>query len=130
MHDIQNKQDIKLFVDAFYAAAKKDPLLGPIFNEAIKEEEWSIHVERIYSFWNTVLFKEPDYLGNPFRHHANLPIYEMHFSKWLALLKEVIDHNFAGEKADEVVFRAHKMSEMFQLKLAAMRSKPNSRPIL
>ena len=130
MQDITDKEDIMLIVDTFYAKAKTDTLLAPIFNEAIDENEWNKHVERIYSFWNTVMFKKMDYLGNPFSHHKNLPIYKRHFDKWLEILEQVVFANYKGEKAQDMIERAHRMSQMFQLKLAANRSNPNSRPIL
>jgi hemoglobin len=34
------------------------------------------------------------------------------------LFFETIDENFSGEKAEEAKFRATKMAEMFQLKIA------------
>ena len=130
MKDIQNKEDIKVWVDAFYQRAMLDPLLAPIFTEALDMNLWEKHVNRIYDFWNTILFKHPDYLGNPFSHHKDLPIHEEHFEKWLAILEEVLFENFKGEKTEEVLVRAKRMGEMFLLKLSAIRENPNHRSIL
>jgi len=32
MEDIRDKEDIKIFIDAFYKKVRKDDLLGPVFN--------------------------------------------------------------------------------------------------
>ena len=82
MLDINDKEDIKIFVDSFYNKVQKDELLGPIFSSKIPDGNWSNHLERMYSFWNTVLFAHRDYRGNPFSKHASLPIQAPHFERW------------------------------------------------
>ena len=121
MRDISNKADIKVFVDAFYDKVRVDPLLGPVFHAKIADGHWPAHLERMYGFWNTVLFAAREYRGNPFAKHANLPIQEAHFNRWIALLTATIEASFAGEKAEEVKMRAHKMGQLFQSKLAYLR---------
>jgi len=128
--DIRNKADIKIFVDAFYEKAKSDSKIGPVFLARINIEEWQIHMDRMYGFWNTVLFSEKDYMGNPFSKHIGLPIESIHFDTWLNLLNETLEENFAGPKAEEVRDRAHKMSLMFQAKLNQLRSGGKKYPIM
>lgn len=125
MPDIRDKEDIKIFIDAFYARVRKDELLSPIFSQKIKEEEWPQHLERMYSFWNTVLFAQQDYRGNPFSKHATLPIGADHFKQWIKLMHETIDEYFSGEKSEETKTRAVKMGNMFQIKLEHIRSQKN-----
>lgn len=130
MKEISNKEDVKLFVDAFYAKVRIDPRIGPVFAAIIPSEaHWPIHLERMYSFWNTVLFGVRDYRGNPFAKHANLPIEKPHFERWVSLLTATIDELFEGEKAEEVKMRAEKMSLMFQSKLQVIRNNPSFRPL-
>ena len=76
----------------------------------------------MYSFWNTVLFGETDYRGNPFSKHSLLPIADEHFDRWLSLLNSALDQNFIGAKTNEVKERAYKMSLIFGSKLAHIRS--------
>ena len=130
MHDIRDKGDVKVFVDKFYDAVQIDPLIGPVFLARIKAEAWPSHLERMYSFWNTVLFGLVDYRGNPFSKHANLRIHREHFERWLSLLSGIIDQNFKGAKAEEVKMRAQKMGDMFQSKLDHIRSNNQFRNIL
>ncbi len=125
MNDISDKATIKIFVDAFYGKVRKDVLIGPVFAARIEEVRWPIHLERMYSFWNTVLFAERDYRGNPFSKHASLPIQQQHFERWIGLLSETIDEHFGGEKAEEVKMRADKMGALFQAKLDHIRSNDN-----
>ena len=117
MKDIQNKEDVKIFVDAFYGKVKKDLTIGPVFAAKIPDGNWEPHLERMYSFWNTVLCAVRDYQGNPFSKHAPLPIQKRHFNTWVKLFKETIDENFAGEKAEDAKSRAEKMGLLFQSKL-------------
>ncbi len=64
--------DIKVLVDSFYAKAKEDELLGPIFNGVIKDK-WPEHLEKLYRFWQTILLEEQTYFGSPFVPHMKLP---------------------------------------------------------
>ncbi len=122
MNDILDKEDVKTFIDAFYGKVRIDPLIGAVFAARIKEEEWSVHLERMYSFWNTVLFAQKDYRGNPFSKHRSLPIEAIHFERWLGLFKATIDEHFTGDKAEETKLRAVKMGAVFQAKLAYLRA--------
>ena len=122
MNDIVTKDDVVIFVNAFYDEVKSDNIIGPIFNDKIPEDHWPMHLERMYSFWSTVLFGEGDYRGNPFSKHSQLPIEDLHFDRWLSLLTTSLDKNFCGPKADEVKERANKMSLMFRSKLAHIKS--------
>lgn len=130
MTDINSKEDIKIFVDQFYGDVESDKLIGPIFLGKMPEGDWSKHLERMYSFWNTVLFGVPDYRGNPFSHHIYLGIEKPHFDRWIALFEKTIDDNFAGAKANEAKERAGKMRMMFESKLDAIKINSRIKPIL
>jgi len=130
MTDIRDKDDVKVFVDAFYTAAREDHLLGPVFNNRIKNEDWPKHLERIYGFWNTILFGISDYRGNPFSHHLGLDIDKQHFDRWVELFQSVVNSNFKGVKADEALLRAGKMKELFESKLKYIADNPNQFPIM
>lgn len=121
MNDIKDKADIKIFVDAFYNKVRIDTTIGPVFAARIPNDNWTPHLERMYSFWHTVLFGVQDYRGNPFAKHATLPIQATHFERWIGLLTETIDELFKGEKAEEVKMRANKMGLLFQSKLEYIR---------
>lgn len=115
-NDILHLDDIKALVDSFYDKVRDDAMLAPIFNGAI-QDRWPEHLERMYTFWQTVLLGQHTYLGSPFPPHANLPVTKVHFDRWLALFFNTIDEKFDGEKAAEAKWRASKMAEIFQFKI-------------
>lgn len=118
--DILNIDDIKILVDNFYDKVKVDELLGPVFNERIKDR-WPEHLEKMYRFWQTVLLGDHTYYGSPFPPHAQLPVSHEHFMKWMELFTTTVDGLFTGEKAAEAKWRAAKMAEMFEMKIEHYR---------
>lgn len=118
--DIAHLDDVKFLVDSFYQKVLKDRLLGPVFEERINNN-WIPHLEKMYRFWQTVLLEEHTYHGHPFAPHVGLPIDKKHFERWLALFGETLEENFEGERQQEAMWRARKMAEMFQIKLAYYR---------
>jgi len=118
--DILTLEDIMVLVDTFYTSVRKDADLGPVFEAKLKNR-WPEHLEKMYRFWQTILFQEHTYFGSPFPPHAQLPIEAMHFEKWLALFTETVDACFKGEKADETKWRAGKMAELFSSKIECIR---------
>ena len=118
--DILTIADIKLLVDGFYDKVKVDELIGPIFNERIKDR-WPEHLEKMYRFWQTVLLGDHTYYGSPFPPHAQLPVNHEHFVKWMELFTTTVDSLFIGEKATEAKWRAAKMAEMFEIKIEHYR---------
>lgn len=115
-NDIIRTQDIRALVNTFYDKVRQDDLLKDIFNCKI-ENRWPEHLEKMYSFWQTVLLNDHNYNGNPFLSHSQLPITKNHFDRWLILFNATVDELFIGEKADLAKFRGQKMAEMFQLKM-------------
>ena len=130
MPDIENIEDIKTFVDAFYGKARIDPLLGPVFSSRFGDQDWLKHLDRMYSFWNTAIFSVPGYKGNPFGKHIGLRIGREHFERWTKLFKQVIDHDFQGPVADDVKDRADKMAIVFYSKLEYIEANPDYKPLV
>ena len=120
---IENIEDVKLLVDTFYGKVQEDEILKDVFNNVI-QNRWSQHLEKMYTFWQTVLLKEHTYFGSPFVPHAKLPVEQEHFDKWMMLFYKTIDKQFAGEKAIEAKWRAEKMAEMFHGKIQYYRHHP------
>lgn len=117
--DIEGLDDIILFVNQFYNKVQQDDLIGPIFNEVI--QDWEPHLQKMYAFWNAVLFGVPGFTGNPFARHAPLPIEAKHFERWIQLFYQTIDTLFEGETAENTKKRAETMAIMFLSKLQAMQ---------
>ncbi|HRP32101.1 MAG TPA: group III truncated hemoglobin, partial [Agriterribacter sp.] len=107
--EILNLDDIKKLVDTFYAKVRENDLLAPVFNERI-QDRWPQHLEKMYTFWQTLLLDERTYFGAPFPPHAGLPVNHEHFNQWMQLFTQTVDELFLGEKAEEAKWRAGKMA--------------------
>lgn len=71
-------------VDSFYAAIRKDDLLGPIF--AARVSIWPPHLARMKQFWRSILHNSGEFSGNPMARHIAIPGLERgHFVRWLEL---------------------------------------------
>lgn len=130
MKDIENTEDIQVLVNNFYDKVRQDKLLAPIFNERIAEAAWSQHLQRMYSFWATVLLFQKGYRGNPFAKHRDLAIDQSHFQQWITHFKTTVDEQFQGHKAEEAKRRADNMAIMFSAKIAHIQANPNYKPIV
>ena len=70
-------------VHAFYARARRDWLLGPVFERAV--DDWDAHLATLVRFWCSVLLRAGTYRGNPMAAHRPLGLGDPHFARWLAL---------------------------------------------
>lgn len=120
-HDIAHLDDVKLLVNNFYDKVRADPSLAPIFNKQI-QDRWPQHLEKMYTFWQTVLLGEHTYFSSPFPPHARLPVDHAHFEQWLQLFTQTIEELFSGPKAVEALWRANKMAQMFEMKIEYFRN--------
>ena len=121
--DIITLNDIKLLVDSFYDKVKEDEILADIFNNKI-QDRWPQHLEKMYTFWQTVLLEEHTYYGSPFMNHAQLPVDVEHFERWLQLFYGTVDDLFEGEKATRAKWQGQRMAEMFHSKIEYYKNNP------
>ncbi len=113
--DIASLEQIRQMVDAFYTDVRKDPVLGPVFEEHI--ENWEIHLPTMYRFWQRVLFGTGEYLGNPFEKHVRLPVEGVHFKTWVKLFSHTVDRHFEGPNAEEAKRLARNIAGTFQVRM-------------
>lgn len=103
---------LAVFLDAFYARVRRDPLIGPVFAEKIPDEAWPRHLATIRDFWSSVLLKTGRYKGNPFGRHLGIAgIAPPHFARWLGLFEETAAEVFTPAIAAEIVERAHRIGD-------------------
>jgi hemoglobin len=126
-NDIAHLDEVKLLVNTFYSKVQHDDLIGPIFNSVIKN--WQPHLEKMYTFWQTVLLQEHTYYGSPFPPHAKLPVSAAHFERWLSLWRGTIDSLFEGEKAEDAKRRGQAMADMFMAKIEYFKERA-SKPLM
>lgn len=120
-YDIQDEGDVKDFVDLFYQKVNQDDRLSHIFND-ISHVNWTVHLPKMYKFWETLIFGSATYKGNPFEAHIPLPIDENHFDRWISTFEETIDELFEGPVAEHTKLRAKSIAHVFQSKLKYIHS--------
>jgi len=124
--DIKTREDIYLLVSSFYKEVRKDKVLGPFFNETIKN--WEEHLQHLTTFWESSLFLKTKFAGNPLEAHVrvdaehNNSITELHFGLWLNLWHQTIDKLFEGDYAENAKRRARKMGTFLYLKIFEARN--------
>ncbi|MNS93348.1 Group 3 truncated hemoglobin ctb [compost metagenome] len=113
---LETRDDIQTLVDGFYDKVRKDPLIGPIFNDVAKVD-WHEHLPKLYNFWADLLLGEDTYRGRPFPPHMRLNLELTHFERWLALFVLTVDEHFHGLKAEEAKARAVRIARNFMINL-------------
>lgn len=125
--DIKTREDIFLLVSEFYKKVREDKVLGPFFNDTIKD--WDAHLQHLTTFWESSLFLKTKYYGNPLEAHVKVDeahknaITELHFGLWLNLWFETIDELFKGDYAQNAKRRARKMGTFLYLSIFEARNK-------
>ena len=98
---------IRAVVDRFYADARRDPLIGPVFNRIIAPEAWPHHLATIADFWSSMLLGTGRYAGRPMPKHLAIPeLSDSHFMRWLALFRRTVEELCPSEIAAVFIERA------------------------
>lgn len=121
--DIISINDIELLVNTFYDKIREDEILKDIFNNKI-QDRWPQHLEKMYTFWQTILLEEHTYYGSLFVPHAELPVNVEHFERWLQLFFKTVDGLFEGEKAERAKWQGQRMAEIFHSKIQFYKNNP------
>ncbi|MEJ7901740.1 MAG: group III truncated hemoglobin [Thermomicrobiales bacterium] len=119
-HDIRNRDDIGALIEAFYARAFDDPVLGPVFVD-IARMDLPAHMPVMCDFWETVLFQAGLYTGNAFNVHLDLHVQvsltAMHFQRWLDIWEDTVDDLFTGDKAIQAKVQAGRIAGSIRRRL-------------
>ncbi len=124
MKKIESREDIEFLVNKFYDKIKKDDTIGFFFNDVAKVD-WSHHLPKMYAFWETLLFGQVSYKGNPMAVH--FPINEkaamekQHFEHWVKLWTETVNENFTGEMAETAIYKANNIANLMGYKMEIAR---------
>jgi len=110
------------FVDSFYGRIRTDELLGPIF--AARITDWPTHLDRMKSFWRSILHNSGEFSGNPMEKHITLPgLDERHFAHWLELFYATLRELEQDPQATRLVGTRARMIADSLLTGIAMRDK-------
>jgi hemoglobin len=104
---------IECLVHRFYAKARADARLGPVFESKIAD--WDHHLARMCSFWSSVATMSGRYHGNPMQKHVTLPIDAADFDRWLALFEQTAEEVCPPPAAAHFVERARRIAQSLAL---------------
>lgn len=112
-----DEEGLNRLVPLFYDRVRQDAELGPIFNGAIAD--WPEHLEKLVSFWSSVMLTSGRYKGNPviahLKHRPQLT--PALFDRWLALWAETTADVMPPAAAALLQAKAARISESLQLAL-------------
>ncbi|QJE71888.1 group III truncated hemoglobin [Aerophototrophica crusticola] len=117
-------ESIADLVIAFYDKARYDPLLGPVFEQAVgtDDEAWKHHLLKVHAFWSSVMLATGRYGGRPMQAHAMLPgLGPDHFRRWLALFAETAASLYVPEAAAQFQEKAERMAAALMQGIAMAR---------
>ncbi|MGH1419987.1 MAG: group III truncated hemoglobin [Hyphomicrobiaceae bacterium] len=96
---------------------QKDPRLGPIFTREI-DGNWTPHLEKMKSFWRSVLLKTREYDGRPVPAHANIKgVTTDDFRTWLTLFEKTADEILDPEAVPLAVVAAQRIASSLWLSM-------------
>ena len=115
---------LALLVRIFYAAARKDEIIGHLFNGV---QDWEKHIATITTFWSSVGLLTGRYHGQPLAAHFPLPLEPLHFARWLALFEQTAREVCTPEGADFLMEKAHRIARSLEMGVAVSRGELPSR---
>ncbi|QNS40887.1 group III truncated hemoglobin [Chryseobacterium manosquense] len=124
MKKLETRADIELLVNRFYEKVADDEKIGFFFNDVAKVS-WQKHLPKMYSFWETLLFGQISYKGNPMAMHfpinEKVAIEKHHFEHWIKLWTETVEENFTGEMAETAIYKATNIANLMSHKMQIAR---------
>ena len=124
MKKLETRADIELLVNRFYEKVADDEKIGFFFNDVAKVS-WDRHLPKMYSFWETLLFGQISYKGNPMAMHfpinEKVAIEKHHFEHWIKLWTDTVEENFTGEMAETAIYKATNIANLMSHKMQIAR---------
>lgn len=102
----------------FYARARADALLGPIF---AKVGDWEAHIGIVTDFWSSVALMTGRYHGQPMRAHFDLGLTPAHFARWLELFEATVAERCTPAGAALLTNRARTIARSLEMGIAVAR---------
>lgn len=120
--ELLDEEMIRKVVDHFYALAREDEIVGPVFKRVIPDEAWRAHLDLIADFWSSMLLGSGRYNGRPLPKHIALPeLSDAHFKRWLALFRNTVLEICPAEIADLFIDRSERIANSFRINIAMRR---------
>jgi len=114
-HAVPTRDNIAQLVATFYGQIRRDPLLGPVFAQAL-DGRWDSHLPKMVDFWSSLVLGEKAYQGNlKATHQALSGITPGHFERWLALFLDTVDQLYQPAAAAQFMEPALRIAHSLQL---------------
>ena len=104
---IGGQEGISTLLRHFYADVRQHRLIGPVFNERIKD--WPAHLAKIGEFWARVTGGQSSYSGQMPAKHLTLGLDPRHFATWLELWDSNCRCYLKPREAQEMSALAHEI---------------------
>lgn len=113
---------IRAVVVEFYARARRDDVIGPVFNRTIPDADWPAHLDKIADFWSSMLLGSGRYNGRPMPKHMAIPeLADAHFMRWLRLFRETVEEICPPDIAALFVERSERIGNSFRMNISMRR---------
>ena len=114
-------------VAVFYAAVRRDPVLGSIFANHV--QDWPEHEAKISRFWRNAILRERVYDGSPMLAHRQAGDVEAdHFPHWLALFDATLAQTLPPEPAAAWSAMAHRIGRALSMGVSEARRPSDAIP--
>ncbi len=110
---------IELLVRTFYDRARRDPLLGPVFERHV--HDWEVHIKQLCAFWSSVVLTSGRYHGQPMVAHLPLPVDTPEFNRWLEIFAETAESMCPPAAAALFIERAHRIADSLEMGIATQK---------
>lgn len=113
---------IRRVVDRFYALAREDDVIGPVFRRVVPDERWQAHLDTIVDFWSSMLLGSGRYNGRPMPKHLAIPeLDDRHFRRWLALFRSTVEELCSPATAELFIERSERVGNSFRINVKMRR---------
>jgi hemoglobin len=122
-------QRVERMVRRFYELGLADPVLGPIFRNAI--HDWEPHIAVVRDFWSGAIHGTQRYLGNAYAPHARLVFGHEAFAHWLQAFETAVQEVLTAPEAERAIRIARHMAQSFEVGLFPFtdaQGRPSRRP--
>lgn len=114
-------------VAAFYAAVRRDAVLGPIFANHV--QDWPEHEAKIGRFWRNAILRDRVYDGSPMLAHRQAgDVTTDHFPLWLALFDATLKATLPPEPASAWSAMAHRIGRALSMGVSDARRPSDAVP--
>jgi hemoglobin len=118
--DLDSRERVEAFVDAFYARLLADPVMAPIFFD-VADIDLAIHLPHIKDYWSKLLLGEAAYRRHTMNIHravhAKRTLDNADFDRWLQHFSAAIEQGYSGPGADRAVLVAATIAKNMQTSL-------------